>query len=328
MTPPAVGTPIWTFRRRFVAEGLPCTLEYRTGLKGATGVLSVAGRDVGWDHTPIMGEAAVRNHVIRTILPSGRGLEVEAGYYNWWNVALAARVDGELIHESHPGRKIELPESARKAMVKQTASGEPVYDFDKLGANRIPIMVDISLGLFFFVVGKYLGLTEAALGGAAVGLILLAVQRATKIDLLGGLASFGIVMLLLSAGFAWFFQDDEWVKQKSTIMGLIAAGAFLTDGAFGGRWLGQGLSRYIVYRGVVPARLSLGMGAVGLIMAASNWLVARSVSTDVWLFYTTFVDVVLAAGLVIVAINWARRGGGQDAADPARGPQMPTSPTP
>jgi len=307
MTPPELGMRIWTYRRNFVADGLPCTLVYRAGLKGVTSVLTVAGIEHGWDHTPLTGQAAMRNHIIGARLPSGRMLEVEAGHYNWKNIAIAARVDDALVYESHPGRKIEMPERARKMIVQQTAAGDQAYDMDKLKANRIPIIVDIGLGLMFFIVGKFFGLTEAALLAAAAGIALFAVQRATKVDLLGGLASFGIVMLLLSAAFAWLFQDEQWVKQRPTIMGLIAAGAFLTDGALGGRWLGQALSRYVAYIDIVPARLSLSLGCVGLFMAGANWVVATLASTDIWLFYTTFLDVFIAMVLAFWAINWSRK---------------------
>lgn len=309
MSPPSPGLRIWTYRRPFTADGLPCMLCYSFGLKGATSVLTVAGIEHGWDHTPMSGADAVRNHRIAAKLPSGRVLDVEAGYFSWLNVAVAARLDGTLIHESHPGTPIVMPERARQMIVGETVDGQPAYDMDKLNANRVPILVDIVLGLMFFVVGKYVGLTEAALGGAAAGIALWIIQRVTKIDLLGGLASFAIIMLLLTAGFAWIFQDEDWVKQRSTIMGLIAAGAFLTDGALGGRWLGQGLSRYIAYRDVVPRRLALAMGTVGLVIAGANWTVARLTSTDVWLFYTTFADMLLAFALALFAIQWSRRGG-------------------
>lgn len=307
MNRPETGFRIWSYRRKFIVEGLPCQVDYRSGLSGSMSLLTIAGIEHGWDHTPVSGAQAVRNHIIRARLPSGRMLEIEAGFYNWYNIAVAARLDGELVYESHPGVKIEMPESARAMIAKQNAKGDPALDIDKLKANRIPIAVDIALGLAFFFIGKYVGLTEAALFGAAAGLTLMVVQKVTKIDLLGGLATFGIVMLLLSAGFAWFFQDEEWVKQRSTIIGLIGATAFLTDGLLGGRWLGRGLSRYVAYSDIVPKRLALAMGMVGLTMAGLNWLVARYASTNVWLFYTTFVDFFIVFLMAIFAVQWARR---------------------
>lgn len=307
MNQPDIRPRYWSYHRKFEVDGLPCQLDFHAGFKGALSVLAIGGIEHGWDHTPPSGPGAGRNHMLRAQMPSGRMLEVEAGYYNWWNVAIGARLDGETVYESHPGRKIEMPERARRMIEQQSASGAPAYDVEKLKANRIPIAVDIMLGLLFFLVGKYVGLTEAALFGAVAGITLLVLQRITKIDLLGGLASFGIVMLLLSAGFAWFFQDEEWVKQRSTIIGLIGATAFLTDGLLGGRWLGQGLSRYVAYSDIVPRRLALAMGVVGLTMAGLNWLVARSFSTDVWLFYTTFLDFLIVFVMALFAVQWARQ---------------------
>lgn len=308
MSPPDTGLRIWSYRRQFEADGLPCQLDFRTGLKGSLSLLSIAGIEHGWDSTAPQGPDATRNHIIRAQLPSGKKIEVEAGYFSWWSIAIAVRVDGELVHESHPGRTIEMPERVRKMLLSESADDkeDPAYDVEKLKANRVPIGVDIILGLLFFVIGKYVGLTEAALFGAAAGLLLMVVQRITKIDLLGGLASFGIVMLLLSAGFAWFFQDDQWVKQRSTIVGLIGAAAFLTDGMLGGKWLGQGLSRYVAYSDIIPARLSMSMGGVGLIMAGLNWMVARTFSTDIWLFYTTFLDFLLVFLMAMAAVQWSR----------------------
>lgn len=196
---------------------------------------------------------------------------------------------------------------------------DPAYDPSRLRANRIPIAVDISLGIIFFVVGKYVGLTEAALTGAVLGIALMIAQRISKIDLLGGLAGFGIVMLLLSATFAWYFQDEDWVKLRSTIIGVIAATAFLIDGLLGGRWLGRALSRYIAYSDIVPARLSIAMGCVGLTMAVANWLVATLASTDIWLFYTTFLDIFVTFLLAFLAINWSRRRGYGESAVPTHG---------
>jgi intracellular septation protein A len=304
-----IGLRLWTYRRRFEVDGLPCQLDFQSGMKGVVSLLTIAGVEHGCDFKPIIGEAAVENHIIRAQLPSGKMLEVEAGYCSWLNVAVAVRLDGATIHESHPGTKIELPERARQMMLQKIDPGKPVpnYDPEKLKANRVPVAVDIVLGLLFFVIGKYVGLTEAALLGAAAGIMLMIVQRITKIDLLGGLASFGIVMLLISAGFAVFFQDQEWVKQRSTIVGLIGAGALLTDGLLGGRWLGQGMVRYVAYTDIVPWRLAFAMGLVGVVMAGSNWLVARAMSTDFWLFYTTFVDFPIVFVLAILAVQWSRR---------------------
>jgi intracellular septation protein A len=179
-------------------------------------------------------------------------------------------------------------------------------DTSKFKQNRVPIAVDIATGLLFFAVAKLTDLTTAALVGAAVGLGLVVLQRFIKTDILGGMVLFGVVMLLLSGGFAWFVQDDTIIKMKSTILGLIAATIFLTDGLLGGKWIGKGMDRYMPYTDIIPARMSTGMGLVGVVMAALNWIVVRVASTDIWLIYTSFIDTFISMALILIALQWAR----------------------
>ncbi len=292
-----------------MADGLPCELRFATGLKGAATVLLVC--DVEHDQClrPVSGADSVTNHQLSARLPSGKMLSVEAGYYSWTSIAIAARLDGVLIHESHPGTPIRLPERAAKMMAQTTATGEPAMDYSKLSANKVPIAVDIATGILFYAVAKLTDLTTAALVGAGVGIVLVVVQRFVKVDLLGGLALFGVIMLLISGGFAWAFQDDELVKQRSTIVGLIGAAVFLTDGLlFKGRRIGAALSRYIAYNDINEARLATSLGSVGIAMAAINYGVARLFSTEVWLFYTTFGDVVVSFAMALYAVQWSRGG--------------------
>ena len=278
-------------------------------MSGLRSTLSLDGTDIAHDFTPAMGAGSTRNHQLAATLADGRTIDVEAGYINWLATGIAVRVDGVLVHESHPGRTIALPDRAAKMMRQTTASGAPAHDFDKLKANRIPIAVDIALSLLFFIVAKLTNLQTAALVGAGAGIALLIVQRFVTVDLIGGMALFGIVMLLVSAGFAIVVQDDELIKHRSTIVGLIGATCFLVDGLGGGRRLGRGMSRYIAYADIDERRLALGMGAVGATLALANVAMVRLLSTDAWLFYTTFGDVPLSMGLVLFAIKWARQQG-------------------
>lgn len=293
-----------------MADGLPCELRFATGLKGAATVLLVCDVEHDQCFRPVSGADSVTNHQLSARLPSGKMLSVEAGYYSWTSIAIAARLDGVLIHESHPGTPIRLPERAAKMMAQTTATGEPAMDYSKLSANKVAIAVDIATGILFYAVAKLTDLTTAALVGAGVGIALVVVQRFVKVDLLGGLALFGVIMLLISGGFAWAFQDDELVKQRSTIVGLIGAAVFLTDGLlFKGRRIGAALSRYIAYNDINEARLATSLGCVGIAMAAINYGVAQLFSTEVWLFYTTFGDVVVSFGMALYAVQWSRGGG-------------------
>jgi intracellular septation protein A len=302
------GTRLWLHKRPFSVGLHDCwvLIDARTG--GLFSTLWIDGEELARDFTPPAGSDAVRNHRLAAALPDGRSVEIEAGYINWFTTGIIVRLEGELVHESHPGRRIAFPERAARMVAQQDAAGRPAYDLGKLKANRVPIAVDILTGILFFIVAKLTDLRTAALVGAALGLGLMVVQRFVRVDLIGGLALFGVVMLLISAGFATAFEDDEIIKQRSTIVGLIGAAFFLGDGLLlRGRRLGRGLTRYMAYTDIDERRLAVAMGFVAAAMAVANYGVVRLVSTDAWLFYTTFADIPLSILLVLVAILWARR---------------------
>lgn len=308
MTASSPGVVFWTYRHGFTVDSHRVLVRMRAGFTGLASTLEIDGRKIAEDFTPASGADSVRAHALAAALPDGRRLTIEAGYNSWTTTGIAARVDGALVYESHPGRAVALPDRAVRMMTQTRADGTPSIDYGKLRDNRYAIGVDIALGLLFFAVAKLVDLPTAAIVGAVAGILLVIVQRFVKVDILGGLALFGIVMLLISAGFAIAFQDDEIIKQRSTIVGAIGAFAFLGDGLLlKGRRLGAALSRYMAYTDIVPHRLSIAMGSVGLVMALLNFAVARLASTDVWLFYSTFVDIFLTMALLLYGINWARR---------------------
>ena len=294
---------VWTYRHRFIVEGRSGEVVIKVRVQGGLeSTLRLDGRPAAADATPATGADAVRNHRLGAVLEDGRRLEVKAGYLDWVRTGIAVRLDGALVHESHPGRTIAFPKSARRFTEQ---SVDPGQHFRR---NGPAIAVDIAMGLLFFVVAKLTDLTTAALVGAGAGLALVVVQRFVKVDLLGGLALFGVFTLLLAAGYSLVFQDEAAVKLRTTVLGLVTAGLFLTDAAAGGRWLGRGMARYMPVEHLNLRRLSLGVGVTGGVMAGLNWLVARSVSTDVWLFYTTFGDIPLAAVLILATLKYARSG--------------------
>jgi intracellular septation protein A len=180
-------------------------------------------------------------------------------------------------------------------------------DFGVWKRNRVAILVDIAMGLIFFVAAKLTDLPTAALIAAGLGIALVIVQRFVTVDLIGGMALFGVVMALLSAGLALAFQDDMAVKMRGVILGTIGAILFLGDGLLlKGRRLGAGMARYIPYSDIDPRRLAIGMGLLSLVMALINLAAAQWLSTDLWLYYTTFGDILLFAILVQFVFNHAR----------------------
>jgi intracellular septation protein A len=171
--------------------------------------------------------------------------------------------------------------------------------------NWPSIACDIALALLFYLAAKLTDLPTAAIIVAVAGLALVVVQRFVTVDLLGGMAVFGTVMLLISAGFSIAFQSDWAVMMRSTIIGGISALAFLGDAALGGRYLGPRLARYMP-GSLDPQRLMLGMGLGGIVLALVNWAVVALASKDQWLFYTTFLDTPLGLALILLTLRFAR----------------------
>lgn len=309
----------WRFRtRRFSVDGLEFVVRNFAASDGLHSTLLMLGVEQARDCTPLFGPDAVRNHRLSCALPDGRTLEVDLGYITALTTGIVARVGGEIVHESHPGVTPAYPEKYRADTVKhasmkdalQSGHGDQPNPFASgvfAKNNRLPFAIDIITGLLFYVIAKMTDLQTAAMVGVAVGFALVLFQYFTKIDVTGGLALFGIVMLAISAGLAWYLADEEWVKLRGTIIGLIGASFFIIDGLRGGHYVGRGLARYMPYSDIDPGRMAFSMGLVGLVMAALNYAVAKIASTDVWLFYKTFVDFFIIAALAMLAVRFARK---------------------
>lgn len=305
----------WYPKRRFAIDGERYVVAMRARSDGLASSLSRNGIVVARDHTPLLGPDSVRNHRLHGTTADGHALEVEAGYVSLWSIGIAARADGRLVEESHPGKAIAYPDRYREQAIKahsfkdlvKEGAAEGGQDFGVWKRNRVPIAVDIAMGLIFFVVAKLTDLPTAALVAAGLGILLIVADRFVSADLIGGMALFGIVMALLSAGLAIAFQDDLAVKLRGVILGGIAAICFFSDGLLlKGRRLGRGMMRYIPYRDIEPKRLALGMGMLGLVMVGVNLAAAFLLSTDAWLFYTTFGDFVLIVILMQFVFRYAR----------------------
>jgi intracellular septation protein A len=293
--------PFLTYRRRFTLDDLPCEVRIVAGMDGLGSTLLIDGSPKAYDATPAAGPEAVRNHCLATTLADGSQVEVEAGYRNLWDVAIAVRRDGALVHESHPGATIAYPASMTRMTVAMPSAPSGQWQ-----RNKLPLTVDIASGLFFFVVAKQWNLTTAALAGAVLAIVLVVLEKITKKDLTGGLVLFGVMMSLIAAGFALAFQTDEAVKWRTSVVGAIAAVVFLSDGLLnGGRWLGRGLARYMPFA-LRHQRMAIGMGLTALLMAGLNLVAMRWLSTDAWLVYHSFLDNFIAMGLAFAAMGWAR----------------------
>lgn len=305
---------VWTYRRPFSAQGEVFIVQIEAGLAGWRSRLMIGHQELVRDETILLGAAFdFRNHRLCHTLPDGSKLEVEIGYLNWFNTGIRVSISGTLVHESHPGRDILYLTRVRKASLggktEQQLQEQRERDAAQWALNRPSLIIDIALGLLFFAVSKVTGnLTTAALVGAVAGLTVVLAQRFVKLDLLGGLAMFGVFTLLLSAGFSLWFQDERMVQLKGSILGVLVAGLIFGDGLFNrGRYFGARLARYLIGMTVDARRLSLGIAVLGLIMAGLNLMAMHWLSKDAWLTYTTFVDAPLAMVLGLLVFRFAKK---------------------
>lgn len=305
---------VWTYRRPFSAQGEVFIVQIEAGIAGWRSRLMIGHQELVRDETILLGAAFdFRNHRLCHTLPDGSKLEVEIGYLNWFNTGIRVSISGTLVHESHPGRDILYLTRVRKASLgdktEQQLQEQRERDAAQWALNRPSLIIDIALGLLFFAVSKVTGnLTTAALVGAVAGLTVVLAQRFVKLDLLGGLAMFGVFTLLLSAGFSLWFQDERMVQLKGSILGVLVAGLIFGDGLFNrGRYFGARLARYLIGMTVDARRLSLGIAVLGLIMAGLNLIAMHWLSKDAWLTYTTFVDAPLAMVLGLLVFRFAKK---------------------
>jgi intracellular septation protein A len=305
---------VWTYRRPFSAQGEVFIVQIEAGLAGWRSRLMIGHQELVRDETILLGAAFdFRNHRLCHTLQDGSKLEVEIGYLNWFNTGIRVSISGTLVHESHPGRDILYLTRVRKASLggktEQQLQEQRERDAAQWALNRPSLIIDIALGLLFFAVSKVTGnLTTAALVGAVAGLTVVLAQRFVKLDLLGGLAMFGVFTLLLSAGFSLWFQDERMVQLKGSILGVLVAGLIFGDGLFNrGRYFGARLARYLIGMTVDARRLSLGIAVLGLIMAGLNLIAMHWLSKDAWLTYTTFVDAPLAMVLGLLVFRFAKQ---------------------
>lgn len=303
---------LWTYRFPFRLGADDYVVEMPVGFKTIETRLMHGAEELARDFTDVMQPGGTRNHQLRCTLADGRQFEVEAGYIDWRRAAIAVRVDGLLVHESHPGKQIRFPGHAGRdpeasARQQQDFAEQQARQAAQWARNKYSIYVDLAIGALFFVLVKLTDdLPLSALVTAGAGLAVVVAQRFVKVDLLGGLALFGIVMLLISAGFSWFFDDDWAVKMKSTILGVLVATVTLSDAIFRkGRYFGARLLRYMP-QPMDAQRLAGGLGVLGLVMAGVNWLFAEFTSQDTWLYYTSFGDFALSVMLMFAVMRYAR----------------------
>ena len=311
---------IWTYLRPFSYQGADYTVEIFFAFSQTFSRL--------FRGNELLDEQSVRHmDKIQTFvhaLPAtvGEAARVEVGSVSRWSVGIAVMQGEDTVYESHPGKSVRFAEGIMQGIAPSPAddgSSAPVSSGLDLGQviesnqskwqrNKYSVYADLAMGALFYLVGKFTeDLALAAIVGAGAGLALVVLQRFVKVDLLGGFAVFGTIMLVISAGFSLALQDDYWVQMKGTVLGLFTASIFMIDGVFRqGAYFGARLERYMPLP-LHHNRIAVGMSGLGIVMALANYYVAENFSEDFWLTWTTFLDTPLSIGLFYAIIFWARK---------------------
>lgn len=301
---------IWTYLRPFKLDNDDYEVKFQYTLTEYTSKLYCNGELVD-EITHSFNSGLI---VIEHTYPQGNNsspLMISVGYYSWWSIGIEVKQNDELLYSSHPNKDIYCMEAKMAKLTKSENAYKPSETVQqeqkqKWQKNKYSIFADIVLGLAFYIVAKVTDdLTVAAFTGVTLGLALVVVQRFVKVDLLGGFAMFGTIMLLISAVLSLSFQSEYFVQIKGTIMGILSASVLLVDGVFReGRYFGPRFERFL-YSPVQHQYFVLGLALIGLVMAAINYCAATFLSKDDWLTYTTFLDMPLYFLMFFVLIHKA-----------------------
>ncbi|WOT05739.1 hypothetical protein [Shewanella youngdeokensis] len=285
---------LWTYKRPFHYDGDDYEVKYSFSFKTYTSKLFCNGALV--DESTYSLDDGFKEVVHKFQSTSQLNeVTVSVGYFSWLNVGIEVREAGNLIYESHPGQDIFFASKKIEGLGisdnSLEASEKRKLQREKWQKNKPSILADISIGAAFFVVAKVTGdLTIAGFTGVVLGLALVITQRFVKVDLLGGFAVFGTIMLLVSAIFSIAFQSEYLVQLKGTFMGLISALTLIVDGVFNkGGYFGSRFERY-VNSPIQHRYFVLGLALIGLCMAGLNYSVATQLTEDQWLTYDTFIE--------------------------------------
>ena len=311
---------IWTYIRPFSYRGEDYVVELAAHL---TRNFSRLWRgDELLDEQSVHHMDGIRTSVHALPADAGEDARVEVDYVSWWSAGIAVIQGEDTVYESHPGKNVRFAEGMMQGSAPSPANdgssdpASPGLDIgqmiesnqSKWQRNKYSIYADLALGALFYLVGKFTeDLALAAIVGAGAGLALVVLQRFVKVDLLGGFAVFGTIMLVISAAFSLALQDDYWVQMKGTVLGLLTSGVFMIDGVLRqGAYFGARMERYMPLP-LHHNRIAVGMSGLGVVMALANYYVAENFSEDFWLTWTTFLDTPLSIGLFYAIIFWARK---------------------
>lgn len=118
-----------------------------------------------------------------------------------------------------------------------------------------------------------------------------------------------LIIMTLSGALTVGFNDERFFKMRTTVVCLTLSAILWIGLARGQAWLSGVMGGMVALSPAGWTYLTRRFAAVLLVLAVANEIVWRSVSTDIWVAYDTFVMPAAFFGYIFVQTRRARRIG-------------------
>lgn len=308
---------LWTYRRRFAIDGVRYVVSIAFGVNHMRTVVRCADAVLGEDHTDRFDTSAdARVHEVCFGLPDGRAVRVRAGPVSEWSIGITVDLDGECIHESHPGRVMTWPASmnalidaagggadpTRRARVARERSLRAARQAEFGPAYRTDALTALALLAAAWMADA----RTTALAGGAMLLLAALWPGPMRMRRFAGLAVPLVATVAASAAFDWAVTDPGLARLHDTALALLICTLLLADALLAdGRWLGVRFQRYAFVH-THAGHLAFGLGSAALVMAVLSWLAAWAAADVLWAIYSTYGDLAIGIALGAAAVHFAR----------------------
>jgi intracellular septation protein A len=310
-------TRVWTYRWSVTLDGLRYDVRLECRWHCNTFVVASHGETLACEVLNFYSEP-FRLQELVVERPSGSRIAFRTGPATMLVYGLEVVADGSVAYRSRPDPFATLAMMQNMLnFVEKLGDGARQADDRAIARNRrnvFPaIAADIGVGLLLYFAAGYMSLRDTAILGAAVVLLLMLVDWVTErllrrdLNLSGGLSSFGVIMLLSSAAFAWLVENELAIMLKSSVLGLLAAGMLAIDAMLGGRYIGKRAVALIGIANLDPRRFSWGSAMAAGAKSLLGATIAIWLSRDAWLLYRHWIGPTLAIALSIVVLWKARQ---------------------
>ena len=301
---------VWTYRWSVKLDGRRYDVRLECGWRRNTFVVASGGETLAREELNFYAEPfRLQELVVKGA--SGGLLAFRTAPRNLYSYGLELTLDGTVVYRSHPEPFAALRTIQQVSNFGRSEEGK--RQAEKSKEFYPALAADVCVGLLLYIAAGYMSLRDVAILGAAVVLALMLVDWTAerlfsrRLSLTGGVSALGVLMLVLSAGFAWLVDNELAIKLKSSVLGLIAAVMLAIDAMVGGKYIGKRATQYITFVDLDPRRFSWGSAMATAAQSLLSAAIAIWLSRDTWLFYRHWVGPTLGFALGVIVLWKSRR---------------------